>query len=79
MANIFNYTFNISGNYANNIGIMTTKTNEFSNSVKGATGVIDKLGKKAMGFALLPSTMLFHKAIRFYAPHPIQFYLTTTR
>ena len=79
MANIFNYTFNISGNYANNIGIMTTKTNEFSNSVKGVTGVIDKLGKKAMGFALLPSTMLFHKAIRFYAPYPIQFYLTTTR
>lgn len=68
MANIFNY--NISGNYTNNIGIMTTKTNEFSNSVKGVTGVIDKLGKKAMGLALLPSTMLFPQGYSFLRPIP---------
>ena len=53
MANIFNYTFNINGNYGSSIGVMVNQTNQFSKAVKGATGFIDKLGQKAMGFAAI--------------------------
>lgn len=51
MASIINYIFNISGNFASNIDIMVNQTEQLSKSVNKATGFIDKLGQKAMGFA----------------------------
>ncbi len=51
MANVINYIFNISGNFASNIGIMVKHTEQLSQSLENATGFMDKLGQKAMGFA----------------------------
>ena len=51
MANVINYIFNISGNFASNIGIMVKHTEQLTKSVAEATGFMDKLGKSAMGFA----------------------------
>ena len=53
MANVINYIFNISGNFASNIGIMVNHTEQLSQSLENATGFIEKLGKKAMGFAAI--------------------------
>lgn len=53
MASVINYIFNISGNFASNIGIMTNHTEQLSESLEKATGFMDKLGQKAMGFAAL--------------------------
>ena len=51
MANVVNYIFNISGNFASNIGIMTNHTEQLSQSLENATGFMDKLGQKAVSFA----------------------------
>ena len=51
MANVINYIFNISGNFASNIGIMVKHTEQLSQSLENATGFIEKLGKKAVSFA----------------------------
>lgn len=53
MASVINYIFNISGNFASNIGIMVNNTEQLSESLEKATGFMDKLGQKAMGFAAL--------------------------
>lgn len=53
MANVINYIFNISGNFASNIGIMVKHTEQLTKSVAEATGFMDKLGKSAMGFAAI--------------------------
>lgn len=53
MTNVINYIFNISGNFASNIGIMVKHTEQLSQSLENATGFIEKLGKKAMGFAAI--------------------------
>lgn len=53
MASVINYIFNISGNFASNIDIMVNQTEQLSKSVNKATGFMDKLGQKAMGFAAL--------------------------
>ena len=53
MASIFNYTFNINGNYSNSIDVMINQTNQFSKAVNSATGFMDELGQKAMGFAAI--------------------------
>ena len=51
MASVINYIFNISGNFASNIGIMVNQTEQLSKSVNKATGFMNKLGQSAMGFA----------------------------
>lgn len=53
MANVINYIFNISGNFASNIGIMVNQTEQLSKSVKEASGFLYELGQKAMGFAAI--------------------------
>ncbi len=53
MANIFNYTFNINGNYGSSIDVMINQTNQFSKAVKGASGFLYELGQRAMGFAAI--------------------------
>lgn len=51
MANVINYIFNISGNFASNIGIMVNHTEQLSQSLEKAQGFMYKLGQSAMGFA----------------------------
>ena len=53
MANIFNYTFNINGNYGSSIDVMINQTSQFSKAVKGASGFLYELGQRAMGFAAI--------------------------
>ncbi len=53
MANIFNYTFNINGNYGSSIDVMINQTNQFSKAVKGVSGFLYELGQRAMGFAAI--------------------------
>ena len=51
MANVINYIFNISGNFASNIGVMVNHTEQLSQSLEKAQGIMSKLGQSAMGFA----------------------------
>ncbi|MEE0975609.1 MAG: hypothetical protein UH853_07860, partial [Muribaculaceae bacterium] len=51
MASVINYIFNISGNFASNIGIMTNHTEQLTKSVKEASGFLYEMGQRAMGFA----------------------------
>ena len=53
MANVINYIFNISGNFASNIGIMVKHTEQLSQSLEKANGFMNKLGQSAMGFAAI--------------------------
>ena len=57
MANVINYIFNISGNFASNIGIMVNQTEQLSKSVKEAAGFLYELGQRAMGFAAIADVM----------------------
>lgn len=57
MANVINYIFNISGNFASNIGIMVNQTEQLSKSVKEASGFLYELGQRAMGFAAIADVM----------------------
>ena len=53
MANIFNYTFNLNGNYIENLDVLINHTNQFSKSVSKATSLLDNIGQKAMGLAAI--------------------------
>lgn len=53
MANVINYIFNISGNFASNIGVMVNHTEQLSQSLEKAQGIMSKLGQSAMGFAAI--------------------------
>ena len=53
MASVINYIFNISGNFASNIGIMTNHTEQLSQSLEKAKSFMDKLGQSAMGYAAI--------------------------
>ena len=57
MANVINYIFNISGNFASNISIMVNQTEQLSKSVKEASGFLYELGQRAMGFAAIADVM----------------------
>ena len=53
MASVINYIFNISGNFASNIGIMVNQTEQLSQSLEKAKSFMDKLGQSAMGYAAI--------------------------
>ena len=57
MANVINYIFNISGNFASNIGIMVNQTEQLSQSLEKANGFMNKLGQSAMGYAAIADVM----------------------
>lgn len=57
MASVFDYIFNIGGNYTATINGMSTATGEFQAKVDGAQSSIGKIASMLSGFDLIKNTI----------------------